>query len=66
MILNKALELDEDEHNARLMLINVYTRGARYSDALEQANMFLAKNPKAPQRASLEAIRQQIEKVLAK
>jgi Flp pilus assembly protein TadD len=65
-ILKKALELDENEHNARLMLLNVYTKGARYSDALEQANIYLAKNPRAPQRASLEAIKQQIEKALAK
>jgi len=64
--LNKALQLDDNEQNARLMLINVYTKGARYNDALEQANIFIAKNPKAPQRASLEAIKQQIEKVLAK
>jgi tetratricopeptide (TPR) repeat protein len=65
-ILNKALELDETAHNARLMLINVYTKGGRYEDALKQANLFIEKNPKAPQRASLEAIKQQIEKVLAK
>ena len=65
-ILKKALELDENEHNARLMLINVYTKGARFSDALQQANAFLEKNPKAPQRPSLEAIKQQIEKILAK
>jgi hypothetical protein len=58
--------LDDNEPNARLMLINVYTKGARYDDALEQANIFLAKNPKAPQRASLEAIKQQIEKALGK
>jgi tetratricopeptide (TPR) repeat protein len=65
-VLKKALELDENEHNARLMLINVYTKEARFSDALQQANAFLEKNPKAPQRPSLEAIKQQIEKILAK
>jgi Flp pilus assembly protein TadD len=65
-ILNKALDLDQNEHNARLMLINVYTKGGRFQDALDQANLYLEKNPKAPQRASLEAIKQQIEKVLAK
>jgi len=65
-VLTRALELDDNEPNARLMLINVYTRGARYNEALQQANLFIAKNPKAPQRASLEAIKQQIEKVLAK
>jgi Tfp pilus assembly protein PilF len=65
-ILNKALELDENETNARLMLINVFTKGARFEDALEQANIFIAKNPKSPQRAPLEAIKQQIEKALGK
>ena len=63
--LNRALELDADQLNARLMLINVYTRSARYAEALEQTNIFLAKNPKAPQRPALEGIRQQIEKALA-
>jgi hypothetical protein len=58
--------LDENELNARLMLINVYTKGGRYGDALEQANIFIVKNPKAPQRAALESIKQQIEKALGK
>jgi Flp pilus assembly protein TadD len=64
--LKRALELDEHAQNARLMLINVYTKSGRFNDALEQANLFIAKNPKSPQRASIESIKQQIEKVLAK
>jgi Flp pilus assembly protein TadD len=64
--LKRALDLDEDQHNARLMLVNVYTKSARYKDALEQTNIFLAKNPKAAQRPALENIKQQIEKVLGK
>lgn len=64
--LNRALELDEHEQNARLMLINVYTKTARFNEALEQANLFIAKNPKSPQRASIESIKQQIEKALSK
>src|SRR5262249_39250151 len=64
--LNRALELDEHEQNARLMLMNVYTRTGRFNDALEQAKLFLEKNPKSPQRASVETIKQQIEKALAK
>jgi len=63
--LNRALELDADQNDARLMLINVYTKSARYGDALEQINVFLAKNPKAPQRPALENIKQQIEKATA-
>ena len=64
--LKRALELDENEHNARLMLVNVYAKSARYSEALEQTNIFLARNPKAPQRAAMEGIKQQLEKALAK
>jgi len=65
-VLNQALELDAEQHNARLMLVNVYTKSSRYSEALEQTNIFLAKNPKAPQRPALEKIKEQIEKALAK
>jgi Tfp pilus assembly protein PilF len=64
--LKRALELDADQQNPRLMLVNVYTKSARYSDALEQVNIFITKNPKAPQRPALENIKQQIEKALAK
>jgi tetratricopeptide (TPR) repeat protein len=64
--LKKALELDADQNNARLMLINVYTKNARYSEALVQTDIFLAKNPKSPQRPAIEGIKQQIERVLAK
>jgi tetratricopeptide (TPR) repeat protein len=52
--LKKALELDADQNNARLMLVNVYTKSGRYNEALEQTNIFLAKNPKSPQRPALE------------
>jgi len=62
--LARALELDQDQPGARLMLVNVYTRTSRYKDALEQTNIFLAKYPKAPERASMESIKQQIEKAL--
>jgi tetratricopeptide (TPR) repeat protein len=60
--LKRSLDLDADQHNARLMLINVYTRSSRYPEALEQIGVFLKRNPKAPQRASLENIKQQLEK----
>jgi tetratricopeptide (TPR) repeat protein len=64
--LKRALDLDENEYNARLMLVNVYAKSARYNEALEQTNIFLAKNPKAPQRAAMEGIKQQLEKALGK
>jgi len=65
-ILKRALDLDENEHNARLMLVNVYAKSGRYREALEETNIFLAKNPKAPQRSAMEGIKQQLEKALAK
>jgi Tfp pilus assembly protein PilF len=63
-VLNRALELDDDQQNARLMLVNVYTRSARYPEALKQINIFLTKYPNAPQRQALEKIKEQIEGVL--
>jgi tetratricopeptide (TPR) repeat protein len=64
--LKHALDLDENQANARLMLLNVYTKSARFDLALEQAKLFIEKNPKAPQRPAVETIKQQIEKALAK
>jgi tetratricopeptide (TPR) repeat protein len=63
--LQRALELDEGLADARLMLVNVYARQARYGEALEQTNIFLTKFPKAPQRAALEGIKKQIENLLS-
>jgi Flp pilus assembly protein TadD len=60
--LNKALELDDQQHDARLMLINVYVKQTRYDDALNQIKTYIVKNPRAPQRAALERIQAQIEK----
>jgi tetratricopeptide (TPR) repeat protein len=64
--LKRALELDANEQNAQLMLVNVYTKSGRYDEALEQINIFLAKNPKSPQRATVEAIKEKIEKASPK
>jgi Flp pilus assembly protein TadD len=60
--LNRALELDEQQPDARLMLINVYVKQTRYEDAVAQIKTYLTKNPKAPQRPALERIQAQIEK----
>jgi Flp pilus assembly protein TadD len=60
--LNHALELDEQQHDARLMLINVYVKQTRYEEAVAQIKTYLTKNPKAPQRPALERIQAQIEK----
>jgi tetratricopeptide (TPR) repeat protein len=64
--LNKALEIDDGDNNARLVLVNVYAKSARYEDALEEIGRFLSRNPNAPQRASLESIQDQIQRLLKK
>jgi tetratricopeptide (TPR) repeat protein len=64
--LNRALEIDDNEDSASLVLINVYVKLARYDDALEEIGRYLARNPNSPQRASLESIQTQIQKLLKK
>ena len=59
--LHRALELDDQQHDARLMLINVYVKQTRYEDALGLIKTYLVKNPKAPQRPALERIQGQLE-----
>ena len=65
-MLQTALTLEEGFADARLLLINVYTRQNRYPDALDQAVAFLAENPDAPQSDAIERVRSQIEDVLGR
>jgi Flp pilus assembly protein TadD len=60
-VLYRALDLDPQYHQARLVLVNVYTRLGLLSDALAQADRFIELNPTSPQRAALEEIVGQIE-----
>lgn len=62
--LHRALELDSKLNDVQLILVNVYTRQNRMAEALDQLKTYLEKNPKSPQRASLERMREQIDKVL--
>jgi tetratricopeptide (TPR) repeat protein len=62
--LRRALEIDIKLSEAELILVNVYTRQNRFDEALQQIKSYLERNPKAPQRAPLERIKEQIEKVL--
>jgi Flp pilus assembly protein TadD len=64
--LSRALELDDNEDSARLVLINVYVKFGRYEEALNEIGRFLAGNPNAPQRASLESIQAQIQRQMKK
>jgi Tfp pilus assembly protein PilF len=59
--LSRALEINDDDDSARLVLINDYVKLARYTEALDEIGQFLATNPNAPERASLESIRNQIQ-----
>ena len=62
--LQAAVELGGGHAESRLMLINVYNRQGRYDRALEQANLFLDENPDAPQRGSIERVREQLQAVV--
>ena len=61
-VLLRALELDSNLSEVQLMLVNVYAKQNRFDKALEQANLYLQKNPKGPQRPALEKIKEQLEK----
>jgi Tfp pilus assembly protein PilF len=64
--LRRALEIDDNEDSARLVLINVYVKIASYEDALDEIARYLARNPSASQRTALESIQNQIQKLLKK
>jgi tetratricopeptide (TPR) repeat protein len=63
-VLRRALELDSGLTEAEFVLLNVYTRQSRYTEALQQIDSFLKRNPKSAQRGPLENVRQQIETAL--
>ena len=63
-MLRRALELDSGLTEAEFTLLNVYTRQGRYTEALQQIDSFLKRNPKTTQRGALEKLRQQIETAL--
>lgn len=61
--LYRALELSPELLDARLVLVNVYTRQYRYDDALDQVDAYLDQNPDGPRREALERLREQIQSV---
>jgi tetratricopeptide (TPR) repeat protein len=63
--LKTALDLDAGHDDARLALINVYTRQYRYTDALEQVSTYLDRHPEGPASEALERLRGQIEAAIA-
>ena len=64
--LQRALEIAGPHAQARLTLINLYARQARYEEALDQADAFLEENPDSPQRAAIERAKSQIEAALGR
>ena len=64
MLVN-ALALNGEMHQARLALLNIYTRLGRYKEALQQISMYLDAKPDAPNREQLMAIRTKIETALS-
>ncbi len=64
--LQRALEIVGDHAQARLTLMNLYARQARYEEALDQAGAFLEENPDSPQRAAIERAKSQIEAALGR
>lgn len=62
--LKKALDLNDQQDDARLMLINVYVKETRYEEALALIKVYVSKNANSPQRPALERIQEQIEKLL--
>jgi len=53
----RALDLEPHMPAARLALLNLYARLERWDSALENLDAYLAENPKAPNRAELQAAR---------
>jgi tetratricopeptide (TPR) repeat protein len=60
-LLLNTLGLDDQMHEARLLLINIYHRQKRYEDALKQIAVYLQANPGSPDRKQLEALQAQMQ-----
>ena len=63
-VLLHCLALNDQSHEARLTLVNLYTRQMRYEAALKQISAYLEANPDSPRRDQVEALRIQIERAL--
>lgn len=60
----KAIEIQPGFGPARLMLANVYTKQERWPEVLNALDAYLKDNPKAPDRASVEQMRDRVAKSL--
>jgi Tfp pilus assembly protein PilF len=57
---NEAISIDVHVGPARLALANVYIRQQKWKEALDQFDKYLAENPKAADRAQVEAVRTKV------
>jgi tetratricopeptide (TPR) repeat protein len=60
----KGIEIDPNLGAARLMLANVYVKQERWPEVVDMLDTYLREYPKAPDRASLEEMRDNIAKKL--
>ena len=63
-MLVRALELDDQMHEVRLMLVNVFMKQQRYQEVLGQLAAYIEDNPDSPQVEAVKNMKEQIEKAL--
>ena len=59
--LNRALGLNRQFHDVRIMLYNVYLGQRDYEAALDQLSIYLESNPDSPQREAIEQAKARLE-----
>ena len=63
-MLARALELDDQMHEVRLMLVNVYMKQQRYKEVLDQLGAYIENNQDSPQLEAVKNMKAQIEQAL--
>jgi tetratricopeptide (TPR) repeat protein len=63
--LKKAIDLDSTMAAARLMLVNIYAKQAKWQDALQHLDSYLRDNPKASDRDTIEEMRAKVVRNLS-
>lgn len=63
-MLARALELDDQMHEVRLMLVNVYMKQQRYKEVLDQLGAYIENYQDSPQLEAVKNMKAQIEKAL--
>ena len=63
--LNRALAINEQFHDVRLVLFNVYLARREYDQALDQLSSYLEGYPESPQRNAVEQAKAQLERQMS-